>query len=66
MEVHKLLVMQLQQKTTCSELNVTMYMEGLHMYCEIVLNSSEGVICLLFCLKVSCGHLRVWLASLEL
>ena len=31
MEVHKLLVMQLQQKTTCSELNVTMYMDSLHM-----------------------------------
>ena len=30
-EVHKLLVMQLQQKTTCSELNVTMYRESLHM-----------------------------------
>ena len=40
MEVHKLLVMQLQQKTTCSKLNVTMYMKGLHMYFEIVLNSS--------------------------
>ena len=31
MEVHKLLVMQLQQKTACLELNVTMYMESLHM-----------------------------------
>ena len=66
MEVYTLLVMQLQQKTTCSELNVTVCMESLHMYCEIVLNSSEGLICLLFCLKVSCGHPRVWLASLEL
>ena len=64
MEVHKLLVMQLQQKTTCSELNVTMYMKSL--YCEIVLNSSEALICLLFCFKVSCGHPRVWLAGLEL
>ena len=64
MEVHKLLVMQLQQKTTCLELNVTVYMKSL--YCEIVLNSSEGLICLLFCPKVSCGHPRVWLAGLEL
>ena len=31
MEVHKLLVMQLQQKTTCLELNVTMYMESFHV-----------------------------------
>ena len=67
MEVYKLLVMQLQQKNTCSGLNVTVSMECLHnMYCEIVLNSSEGLICLLFCLKVSCGHPRVGLASLEL
>ena len=56
MEVHKLLVMQLQQKTTYSELNVTMYMESLHnyainMYCEIVLNSSKGLICLVFASK---------------
>ena len=58
--------MQLQQKSTRSKLNVTMYMESLHMYCEIVMNSSEGLICLLFCPKVSCGHPRVWLASLEL
>ena len=37
--------MQLQQKTTFSELNVTMYIQGkfayaINMYCEIVLNSS--------------------------
>ena len=30
-DVYKLLVMQLQQKTTFSELNVTMYMGSLHM-----------------------------------
>ena len=30
---------------------------AINMYCEIVLNSSYiGAVCLLFCLKVSCGH----------
>ena len=38
------------------------------MYCEIALHNSYGVIFLfcLFCLKVSCSHPRVQLASLEL
>ena len=49
-EVHKLLVMQLQQKTTCSELNVHgEFAYAINMYCEIVLHSSLGLICLLFC-----------------